>query len=296
MNIAARHVRFIYGGRHRPPRTVFGDLTLDIGAGECVGVLGREGTGKTTLLNLLGGLLSPASGTIRCDGIDPHAGGASRSDVRLRTAFTFQFPEEQFLRPTVAEEFADVLRLRGVGAAEIPARTRASLALMGLDPVETLPRSPFSLSIGESRRLALALLDAVGPGAAFLDEPTAGLDAPGLGCALEAMAKLRRRGTTIVVATHDVNFLAEIAGRILLLGDGIIAADGAPEDILTDGPVLSRHGYAVPDVVAVAGELRKEGRLDDRRVLRLRDLSERLVPAVPHAPSEDSGESGEREK
>jgi len=272
MNFVAEHIRFSHAARHSRPGEVFRDLTIVLRPGECVGILGREGSGKTTLLNLLGGLLRPGGGSIRIDGIDPNAGREGRNAVRLRLGFTFQFPEEQFLRQTVAEEFADVLRLRGIPAPEISARMDEALGRMGLDPGETGGRSPFSLSLGESRRLALALLVAIRPEAALCDEPTAGLDASGVSCAVSALRGLSGAGGTVIVATHDVDLLAEIAGRILILGDGGIAADGSAGDILSDGGILAGHGYAVPEVVSVAEILRKGGKLDDRRLIRLDEL------------------------
>ncbi len=256
-------------------RFVFRDLTLKISAGECVGILGREGCGKTTLLQLLGGLLTPGKGKMLIDGVDPHARAGGREEFRLRMGFTFQFPEEQFLCPTVKEEFADIMRLRAISPAEFPARTNSALANMGLDPGAIAERSPFSLSLGESRRLALALLLAIAPEAVLLDEPTAGLDAQGFSCALNAIGSLRRTGATVIIATHDVNLLAETAGRVLMLGEGGVESDGDAEHILADGGLLDRFGYSLPEVVSTASELRAQGRIDGRPVLRLNDLIER---------------------
>jgi energy-coupling factor transporter ATP-binding protein EcfA2 len=278
MNFAAEHIRFSHTARHSPPSEVFRDLTLTVRSGECVGILGREGSGKTTLLNLLGGLMRPDGGSIRIDGTDPHSGPEGRNPVRLRMGFTFQFPEEQFLRQTVAEEFADVLRLRGIPAPDARARMNVALEKMGLDPGETGARSPFSLSLGESRRLALALLESIRPLAALCDEPTAGLDASGVSSAVSALRRLSGAGRTVIVATHDVDLLAEIAGRILILARGTIAADGSAGDILTDRDTLARHGYSVPEVVSAAAALREGGKLDQRRVLRLDEL--RACPGI----------------
>jgi energy-coupling factor transporter ATP-binding protein EcfA2 len=283
MNIAARDIQYAHADRYQAPREVFHGLTLDIHAGECVGILGREGSGKTSLLNILGGLVPPGQGSVLIDGIDLHAGSAVRRAIGLRMGFTFQFPEEQFLRQTVAEEFTDVLRLRGVTAEEVSFRMNESLAMMGLDTLETPGRSPFSLSLGESRRLALALVFALRPEAAFLDEPTSGLDSTGVLCALELLGRLHGRGATLLVATHDVDVIAEFAGRVLILGEGEIGADGKPEDVLTDSRLLSRYGYAPPEVVTIAAELRKEGKLDGRCVLRRKDLPERSGFPSPSA-------------
>ena len=247
MNFAARHIRFSHVSRHEPAREVFRDLTLTIAGGDSVGVLGREGSGKTTLLCILGGLVPPAGGSVRIDGIDPHSRGGGSDNIRLRTGFTFQFPEEQFLTHTVEEEFSGLLRLRGVPAGEIYGRRGDALARMGLDPQQTPGRSPFSLSLGESRRLALSLLYAIRPGAALLDEPTAGMDASGLACTVNLVRALRKNGTTVIIATHDVDLLSEVAERVVILGGLGIAADGKSGAILGDGHLLAQHGYSVPE-------------------------------------------------
>ncbi len=282
MNITAEHIRFLYTPRHESPREVFRDLSLTIHHGECVGILGREGSGKTTLLNILGGLIPPSEGTIRIDGADTNA-ARGREGIRLKMGFTFQFSEEQFVRETVSEEFGDMLGLRGVSPGEIASRMENSLLRMGLDPVAFAPRSPFTLSLGESRRLALALLIAIRPAAALLDEPTSGLDSSGVACAVRALRLLSNGGATVIIATHDVNLLAEVAGRVIILAGGVIAADKSAEEILTDEALLQRHGYGMPEVVSVASALRRDGRLDEQVVLRLDDLCEHagLPPAFP---------------
>jgi len=295
MNFRAEHIRFSHTSRHEPPREVFRDLTLTISRGECVGILGHEGSGKTTLLSLLGGLVAPRGGRILIDGIDPHSGMQGRGAIRLRMGFTFQFPEEQFLRQTVAEEFADMLLLRGISRADIQGRREEALAFMGLDPGGMGERSPFSLSLGESRRVALALLLAIAPEAALLDEPTAGLDSSGVLCTLNALGRLSRGGATVIVATHDVNLLAEIAGRVLVLVDGGIAADGEAVEILTDDLLLANHGYDVPEVVSVAAVLRGKGYLNEGRMLRLDDLLKSPGLSGPFS-SGDSGQSGSGDK
>jgi energy-coupling factor transporter ATP-binding protein EcfA2 len=189
--------------------------------------------------------------------------------------FTFQFPEEQFLRQTVREEFEDMMRLRRISPAEFPPRMNGALAAMGLGAGGITERSPFSLSLGEARRLGLALLLAIAPAAALLDEPTAGLDAQGFACALRAISSFRRTGATVIIATHDVNLLAETAARVLILGEGGIETDGEAERILSDGTLLGRFGYSVPEVVATAADLRAQGRIGGGPVLRLSELIER---------------------
>jgi len=211
MTLRMDHIRFAHKTRRESPREVFRDLTVHVSSGECVGILGREGSGKTTMINLLGGLIPPDAGTLLIDGINPWVSPESGASVRRRMGFTLQFPEEQFIRETVTEEFHDVLGVRGVPHPAIPLRMEESLLAAGLNPGAIAARSPFTLSLGESRRVALALALAVRPEAVVMDEPTAGLDAGGVDCTVRVLAGLRKRGVTVIVATHDVDVIAEIA-------------------------------------------------------------------------------------
>ena len=248
MNIEAEHLRYAAGGKFRPSREIFRDVSLRIAHGECAGVIGREGSGKTTLLNLLGGLVAPSGGRVLLDGVDVWNDARAAGDVRLRTAFTFQFPEEQFLSPEVGEEFTSLLRLRGVPEREAEERRRLSLVEAGLVGSIDDRRSPFSLSLGESRRLALALVASLRPAAAFLDEPTSGLDASGAACAGRILASLIACGCTVVIATHDIEFLAGLATSVIVVEEGGIAARGDAGLVLADAPLLAAHGYALPAV------------------------------------------------
>ena len=254
------HVSFSYRDKSRgTSREVLRDLSLTIRDGECVAILGREGCGKSTLLFLLDGLIAPASGTVLIGGKDPRADPRHGRDVRRRIAFAFQFPDEQFLQGTIAGEFADFLSGRGVPQGDAQGLMHSSLSFAGLDPESMPARSPFSLSAGESRRLVLALAHAARPEAVLLDEPTAGMDATAGTCMVEFAHDMGKAGATVVVATHDVDLAAEIADRVVILDGGSVAAGGTAEEILTADALLARYGYELPEVVAFAARLRKEG-------------------------------------
>jgi energy-coupling factor transporter ATP-binding protein EcfA2 len=243
-------------GREQESRPILRDLSLTFNHGECVGILGQEGSGKTTLLNVLGGLISPDTGSV----IRTPA-NRERDDQadRLTMAFTFQFPEEQFLCQNVSREFQEMLALRKIASGEATVLMEQSLRSMGLDPASVCRRSPFSLSLGESRRLATALAIAVKPEALLMDEPTSGLDAGGVSCTARVIEDACARGISTIVATHDVDFIAGVAGRILILDGGRIAADGPAELILSDGPLLHKHGYDKPGREFIAAQRRREG-------------------------------------
>ena len=257
MTFRLDHVSFSYREKQRgASREVFRDLTLTIRDGECVVVLGREGCGKSTLLFLLDGLLAPAQGKVLIGNHDPHADPRHGREARKRIAFAFQFPDEQFLQPTVSEEFADYLTGRGVPGDEVAGRMAFSLSFAGLDPATTPARSPFTLSAGESRRLALALAHASRPDAVLLDEPTAGMDAPAGTCLVEFLHDMRTQGATVVIATHDVDLAAEVADRVVILDGGGVAEEGEAAGLLTRGPLLERYGYELPEAKALAAHHR----------------------------------------
>lgn len=247
MNFDLDQISYSSRGPEQTSRRIIDRLSLTIRHGECVGIIGQEGSGKTTLLNLLGGLISPDSGKASRTSGSIAAGPASEA---LRLAFTFQFPDEQFLCQSVRREFQELLALRGISSAEADDRMTNCLRVMGLDPASLALRSPFSLSLGESRRVACALAVALKPEALLMDEPTSGLDAGGIVCAHNVLKDEHARGVTIIVATHDLNFIAELAGRILILENGRIAADGPAEKIIGDQTLLWRHGYGEPETTA----------------------------------------------
>jgi energy-coupling factor transport system ATP-binding protein len=246
MTFRADHVSFAYKKHNRSRIAVIDDLTFTVRSGECVAILGREGSGKSTLLHLLGGLLLPDTGTLQT--IDAPDGPDRRNGnfAQRRLGFTFQFPEEQFLRETIEEEFRDVLTLHSIPQAEIPQRTAGALRDTGLDPDLVARRSPFTLSLGESRRVALALILAMTPRAAIMDEPTAGLDAGGVRCTLQGLSSLHGAGTTVIVATHDIRVAAVVAERIVIMDHGRIAEDGPTERMLSNRKRLKQFGYDVP--------------------------------------------------
>jgi len=185
--------------------------------------------------------------------VDMAADPVEAKGIRRRMGFTFQFPEEQFLSPSVGEEFSSLFRCRGVQEAQREYRRTIALRDAGLEGPAAQHRSPFSLSHGESRRLALALLAALRPEAAFLDEPTSGLDASGVACARGIVEGLLGGGSTVVIATHDIEFLAGVARRVVVLGEGRIAAEGDAASLLGDGALMGAHGYALPAPRPVRG-------------------------------------------
>lgn len=213
-------------------------LTLEVREGERVFLLGPNGAGKTSLLLALVGA-ARFSGAIRVGGVAlaPDTVDA----VRRRVGFVFADPRDQFFLTRVEDEVAFGARERGLGQPEVEARVQRALAAMGLEAHRR--RAPDALSLGEQRRLAIATMLAVEPDVLLLDEPTASLDPRARRRILEVVAAL---SATVVVATHDLDAALELGGRVVLLDQGVVVADGDAKVLLRDGPLLEAAGLCLP--------------------------------------------------
>lgn len=226
MNIVLEEVRFAYRSRAFGTRNVFSGITMRIASGEVVVIVGEEGSGKTTLLQLMDGLLRPDSGVVLLDGEDIWQSPKRLHEVRRRIGFAFQFPEAQFFCETVSDELLFAARNFGMG---LPSDDEIDTLLteLGLSR-HILTRSPFTLSMGEARRVALASVLLHKPQALLFDEPTAGLDRFGVECVNALLRRLSSEGTTMVVVSHDEEVISSIAHRVISLADGKIAKEFAP--------------------------------------------------------------------
>lgn len=272
MNACLDRVSFRYASRHAGDTVVFKGLSLDVPSGQSLGVLGREGSGKSTLLQMLDGLVVPESGRVLLDGVEMTADRARWGEARLKIGLGFQFPEHQFFAESVRDEFFFGWKGRGVTEADLLQRARVLLREAGLDGDAILARSPYTLSMGESRRVAIAMLLVHRPRLLLVDEISAGLDAEGTRTVLDMLLRASQEGCTIVAVSHDTDFLAEVAERAIVLEGGTIVEDGKAEEVLGDAALLGRYGYTQPQTVAVAEELRRLGASLPRRFYREREL------------------------
>jgi len=274
MNVRLESVSFSYVSRHSGETAVFDNLSLAIPSGQCVGVLGREGSGKSTLLQMLDGLVTPESGRVLLDGADMTAHRGRWGSVRKEIGICFQFPEHQFFGETVRDELLFGMKERGCTEADVMRRGTALLREAGLDADVILRRSPHSLSMGEARRVALALLLLHRPRLLLIDELSAGLDSLGTHTVLGMLSRALQDGATIIAVSHDTDFLAEIAGRVIVLEAGNIAEDAEAGAVLGDPALLGAYGYEPPQTVAVARELRRLGVPLPRTLYREQELLE----------------------
>jgi energy-coupling factor transporter ATP-binding protein EcfA2 len=268
MNIIVDNVSFGYPDRLRGRIPALNGLSLSVSAGSCLGILGPEGSGKSTLIELLGGLLRPEAGSILVDGTDLWGRPETLREFRRRTGICFQFPEQQFICGTVAEELVYAANRFGIKDSLGP---EVALGFFGLGFEALKERSPLLLSVGEARRVALASILGHRPSLVLLDEPTSGLDGPGTDSVVHAVQSLQRAGATVVVTSHDVDVLAEMSTRVAVMVEGRVKIEGDARMVLSNAGALEEHGFPLPGGVAALRELRAMGN-DEAPPVRLEEI------------------------
>ena len=227
--------------------------------GEFIAVIGHTGSGKSTFIQHLNGLLKPSTGKVLFDGQDIHASKETTRQVRFRVGLLFQYPEYQLFEETVYKDIAFGPRNMKLKEEEIDERVREAAAFVGLGE-EILEKSPFDLSGGQKRRVAIAGVIAMRPEVLILDEPTAGLDPGGREDLMENILRYYDGGKrTVIYITHSMEDAARISRRIVVFNHGRIAIDGAPQEVFRRGFELVQMGIIVPQVTQVMMRLRELG-------------------------------------
>jgi len=236
------------------------DINMEIARGSCAAIIGVTGSGKSTLVQHFNGLLRPTSGTVIVDGIDVSARGADLQALRRRVGMLFQFPETQLFENSVYADVAFGPRRMKLSKREVRTRVLKALETVGLPPHDFAQRSPFELSGGQMRRVALAGVLAMSPTILVLDEPTTGLDAD---ARCEFYYYLRRaqqeQGVTIVLVSHDMTEVATLANRLYVLHNGRLVMQGTPRTVFAQGDALRTWGLAEPPLSELLALLRKQG-------------------------------------
>lgn len=260
MSIQVRDVKYIYN-QGLPDETVaLKGVSLDFFDGEICGIIGHTGSGKSTLLQQLNGLLKPDEGTIIIDGKDITSPTVVLRDVRRSVGLVFQYPEYQLFEETVGKDIAFGPKNMGVPDEEIDERVRNSMELVGLEPESIIDRSPFDLSGGQKRRVAIAGVLAMDPHVLVLDEPTAGLDPESHLEFLEMIKRVhQKRGGIIIFVSHNMADIADLSDRVIVMDRGEVIAVNTPREIFAKRSVLTSIGLDVPPATAFVHRLKDSG-------------------------------------
>lgn len=260
MSIVIEHLNYVYmqGGPYETK--ALDDVSLTIHDGEFVGLIGHTGSGKSTLVQHLNGLILPTSGQITVDGMDLADKNTDKRAIRRRVGLVFQYPENQLFEETVAKDIAFGPKNLGLDETEIDRRVRTAMRRVALDYDKLSQRSVFELSGGQMRRVAIAGVLAMEPQTLVLDEPCAGLDPKGREEILGLISDLHREsGATIVMVSHSMDDVAALAERVIVMNHGKVAMDGTPREVFSRGEELRAIGLDVPQAVELAQKLREKG-------------------------------------
>lgn len=278
--LSLQHVSYIYSPGTAYEKVALDDVSLSLGKGEIVGLAGHTGSGKSTMIQLLNGLLKPTGGTVTFEGKDIHAKGYSGNYLRSRVGMVFQYPEHQMICDTVWEDVAFGPGKQGLTGEACNARVEEALRFVDL-PEKYYQASPLQLSGGQKRRVAIAGVLAMHPEYIILDEPAAGLDAEGKREIFDRIRRMsREQGIGVLLVSHSMEDLAEYADRIIVLDDGKKILDDRPAEVFAERETLETCGLDVPEAVKFADRLRAEGYAIPQTVIREEELLETLRACV----------------
>ena len=276
IRLSLKNIRYRYTGVNASDRWILDDVSLEIGPDECVALVGPSGSGKTTLIQHFTGLLKPAEGEISWNGENIWASHFKQNILRKKVGIVFQFPESQLFEETVAKDVAFGPQNLGVRGEDIDRTVDEALRTVHLDPQEVSSRSPFRLSEGEKRRVAIAGVLAMNPDLVVFDEPTAGLDPVGVRLMATIVHGLLAQNKSVVVVTHNMDFVADVCSRVVLLSEGSIHFDGRPGELFANKELLQRTGLDLPALVTALQELKMAIPEEMRNCISLQQLEEKL--------------------
>lgn len=252
-------------------------VNIEIGTGEFVGLIGRTGSGKSTLVQHFNGLLRPTGGRLLYDGRDICEKGFSMKTLRQHVGLVFQYPEYQLFEETIIKDVAFGPMNKGLSHDEAFAQAHRALQLVGI-PQEMYNKSPFEISGGQKRRVAIAGVLAIQPEYLILDEPTAGLDPEGREALLSLLTELyQKTGITVILVSHSMEDVARYAKRLIVMDAGTVAYDGSPREVFRHVEELESMGLSAPQAVHIAHALRAEGFDVPEDAITVGELSKSLI-------------------
>lgn len=282
MPIILNNVSYVYG-EHTPFRKeALKGINLTINEGDFVGIIGHTGSGKSTLVQHLNGLLHPTTGQVTIDGVDAALKTEEAKLMRHKVGMVFQYPEHQLFEETIAQDIAFGPKNLGLSADEVDARVREAMDFVGLDYETYANRSPFQLSGGQMRRVAIAGVVALNPSYLILDEPSAGLDPFGREEIFQKIIDLHaKKGITVVLVSHNMEDISRMANRLIVINNGKIQLDGKPIDIfMNKRQELQSAGVDVPPVSKLVEYLRDRGLPVSQQVISVDDAVKAIEVAL----------------
>jgi energy-coupling factor transport system ATP-binding protein len=274
MAIKINHLTHIYNPNTPFEKAALEDINIKIEKGDFVAIIGHTGSGKSTLIQMFNGLIKPTMGEVLIKGQDIHQPGADKRKVRQQVGLVFQYPEYQLFEMTVYEDVAFGPKNMGLDEQAVKERVHYALNAVGLSE-EYHSKSPFELSGGQKRRVAIAGVLAMRPEILILDEPTAGLDPKGRNELFDQLKKMHEElGLTIVLISHSMEDVAKYAKKLIVLYQGKIAYDGLTREVFRAGKELEKIGLAMPQIRYILEELKARGMDIDTDVLTVEEAAE----------------------
>lgn len=259
MSIKVENLKYVYSPGMPGETTALNDVSFDVDSGEIVGIIGHTGSGKSTLLQHLNGLLKPTSGSVYIDYVCITSSDVKMSDIRKKVGLVFQYPEYQLFEETVAKDVAFGPKNIGITGEELDKRVKEAIKLVGLDYDKIAKASPFELSGGMKRRVAIAGVIAMNPSIIILDEPTAGLDPKAHKDILNLIKTIHAKtGKTIIFVSHNMSDIAEMSDKVLVIDKGEIALQGTPMAVFSHHEELEEMGLGIPPIMEIMKELSAE--------------------------------------
>jgi len=278
MAIELKNVTHVYQARVEMNIVALNNIDLTIEDGELLALIGHTGSGKSTLAQHLNGLLKPTSGKVLIDGEDINE---NRSKYRFEVGLVFQYPEYQLFEETVKKDIAFGPKNMGLTEDEINQRVKSAMELVGLNYEEIGEKSPFELSGGQMRRVALAGVLAMKPNYLILDEPTAGLDPAGRNEIFHQIKKLHERSNvTVILVSHSMEDIAKLVDRVIVLYKGKVHMQGTPKEIYSEADELERIGLGIPQIASIVRELRNRGFNIKQGILTIEEAKEEILKEV----------------
>ncbi len=260
MSVKTEHLNYIYSPGTPFAKQALKDVTIDIPTGKFVAMIGHTGSGKSTLIQHFNGLIKPTSGKVFIDGQDITAEGVSLTEVRKKVGLVFQYPEYQLFEETIEKDVAFGPKNLGLSEEEVNLRVRKAIELVGLNYEEDTDKSPFELSGGQKRRVAIAGVVAMEPKVLILDEPTAGLDPRGRNEILAQIKKLHEEyEMTTILVSHSMEDVAENADLVIVMDKGMFVMMDTPRNVFSQTERLEEMGLASPQVTYLMRDLNRSG-------------------------------------